>query len=807
MAEAYLSPLEPLDDLSDEPRGLSLREVIVALRRRWWLVLLLAGGILAVGTVHTWRQPRLYQATTTVRLQAAQAPISGVPTGTPRLDYRIDPLLSEQVVIKSQQVAERTARALGLEVAITQPQGIHWSNLFGDSHPRVDESLAHGTFTLRLDANDYALRPAGGTFVTAPYGDSISVAGLTLALQQRPKVDSREITLSILPLSEAAGLIAGGIDTHVLPSTDLIEISYTGADPAQVRDVTNTIARTYQAFSTEGTRESAVQKTRFIDQSLREQERALSAAQDALKQFKEANQTADASDEAKALFKSINDFETERQQLLTEQKVYASLMGKVAAADTVDDELRRLAGTGILQKNAAIEAKFDSWQDLLKKRQALVLTTGVNANNPDVQRYDQAISEAKQGLRAATQVYLQGLQTRLESLEQTVAQMKSQSEKYPPLEAEQAKLDANVQTAEKMYVDLQSQLQLARIAQSADGGTVRIIDEATLPAFAVSPNRKRAFLMYLLFGLVAGVGSAVGLERLDDSVRSPLELGEHYRLPVLGLIPGIKPSELPDIGNAPGLNRIVTHADPRSPVAEAYRSLRTNLAFARSDHGLRTVVLTSPGPADGKSTTVANLAITFAQQGQRTLLVDADLRRAVLDKTFGISRTPGLTDVIIGEKKLGEAVVATQVPNLSVLPSGQLPPNPSELLGSSAMRSVIDQASADFDMVLFDSPPLLAVTDAAVLSTMVDGAILIARMGTTQRKALWRAVTQLRAVRANILGGVLNDVSAQVGAYYGGYGYYYYYAYQNEGAQNGQQLSGVLGRLKRLTAARLTSRN
>lgn len=807
MAEAYLSPLEPLEDTSDEPRGLSLRELIVALRRRWWLVMLLAGAVLAAGIVHTWRQPRLYQATTTVRLEAAQAPISGVPMATPRLDYRIDPLQSEQVVIKSQQIAERTAQALGLQVKIQQPQGVRWSDVFAGAPPHVDQALSSGTFALRLDPHAYALRENDGAWVTAPYGDSLSLGGLTLDLKQRPQVDASQLTLAIQPLGDAAGIVQGGIDTHVLPSTDLIEISYTGGDPALVRDITDAIATAYQAFSSEGSRESAVQKTQFIGQSLKEQERALAAAQDALKQFKEANQTADASDEAQALFKSINDFQTEQQQLLTEQKVYASLMGKVAAADTIDDELRRLAGTGILQKNAAIAAKFAQWQDLLTARQKLMVTTGVTSRNPDVQRYDQAISDAKQGLRAATQVYLQGLATRLQSLDQTIDQMKGQSEKYPPLEAEQAKLNANVETAEKMYVDLQSQLQLARIAQSADQGTVRIIDVATMPLFAVSPNRKRAFLIYLLLGLVAGVGAAVGLERLDDSVRSPLELGEHYRLPVLGLIPGIKASELPDVANAAGLNRIVTHADPRSPVAEAYRSLRTNLAFARSDRGLRTVVLTSPGPADGKSTTVANLAITFAQQGQRTLLVDADLRRAVLDKTFGISRTPGLTDVIIGEKRLEDAVVATQVPNLSVLPSGQLPPNPSELLGSAAMRHVIEAASAQFDMVLFDSPPLLAVTDAAVLSTMVDGAILIARMGSTQRKALWRAVTQLRAVRANMLGGVLNDVTAQVGAYYGGYGYYYYYAYQAEGARNGQQLGSVLGRLKRLTTARLSARN
>ncbi len=804
MDEGYLSPLDSVDEGQDEPRGLSFREVIVALRRRWWVVALLASVVLVAGIAHTWRQPRLYQATSTVRLQAAQQPINGVATASPRLDYRIDPLQSEQVLIKSEQVAERVVRDLGLRLAIVTPPKLRWSEVFTSEYPQVSDSATTGTVTLLIGDSTFALS-AGGQVSRARYGARASLGGVSLTLARRPQVDAKTIELAIMPMMAAINGVRGSIDTHVLPSTDLIEISYTGQDPRQVRDITNAVASTYESFSTEGQRDAAVQKTRFIEQSLQEQEVALRSAQDALKQFKEANQTADASDEAKQLFTSIASFETEQQQLLTEQKVYQSLMGKVAAADTIDDELRRLAGTGILQKNAAILAKFDEWQDLAKKRQELMVTSGVNDNNADVQRYDHAISDAKKGLRAATEVYLQGLQTRLESLAQTIAQMKGQSERYPPLEAEQLRLAANVDAQQKMYMDLQSQYQLARIAQSANGGTVRIIDAATLPTYAVSPNRKRAFLIYLFLGLLTGVGSAVGLERLDDSVRSPLELGESFRLPVLGLIPAIKASEMRELPAGPGLNRIVTHADPRSPVAEAYRSLRTNLAFAKSDRGLRTVVLTSPGPADGKSTTVANLAITFAQQGQKTLLVDADLRRAVLDRTFGVERTPGLTDVIIGEKKLSDAVSPTQVPNLSVLPSGQLPPNPSELLGSSAMAEVIRQAKEQYDRVLFDSPPLLAVTDAAVLSTMVDGTILIARMGATQRKALWRAMAQLRAVRAPMLGGVLNDVSAQVGSYYGGYGYYYYYSYYGDSGSTTGQL-GVMARLRRLTAGRLGAR-
>jgi capsular exopolysaccharide synthesis family protein len=289
-----------------------------------------------------------------------------------------------------------------------------------------------------------------------------------------------------------------------------------------------------------------------------------------------------------------------------------------------------------------------------------------------------------------------------------------------------------------------------------------------------------------VFGAILGLGAAVVLENLDDSVKSPDEVREQFGLSVVGTIPGIKDSDLPGENGAEVARRLATHFDPRSPVAEAYRSLRTNLAFARAHEAMRVLVLTSPGPADGKSTTVANLAITFAQQGQRTLLIDGDLRRAVLDKMFKVPRSPGLTDVLVGQQRLANVVHTTEIENLSVVGSGPFPPNPSELLGSSAMRDVLRDAQGEFDVVLIDSPPLLAVTDAAVLATMADGAILVIRVGSTAKAAVRRAVAQLQTVHGRIVGAVLNDVDLRSGAFSGSYGYYYYY-YYGEGSRNGKR--------------------
>lgn len=795
MQSSRLDPVDSIEDQSLWGRGVSLQEILVAIRRRWWAVAAVLVVVVAIAAWHTMRQPRLYSAAATVRIQQQQAPIAGMPGMGPTYDYRVDRLLSEQQVIRSQNVAERVVDSLGLRLRIAQPAGLLWSDVFGDARPRVAASVRDGDYTLHLGDRDYSLRAGHITYGTARYGDTLVAAGMRLLLPARPAIDDRDLVLSVIPENWAAREVQGGIGTRVLPQTDIVEISYTGTDPALVRDIANAVARTYAQFSLEGQQASARGQSQFILKALDEQSRALAQAQDSLKRFQEEHQTSDVSAEAAALFDNIHRFEVERQDLVAEQAVYQTIVGTSGPADTSDKALQRLVGTEAITKNTNIGNLYQRWFDLVKRRQELL--GQFLPQYPEVKAVDSLITRTKQDLQAASRLYLQNIAVRLNSLDQSIASLRQQTEQFPPLVAEQARLKANVQTVQNTYDQLQAQLQVARINESAENGNVRLIDQAMMPTYAVSPNRRRALMMATFFGLLLGIGFAVLLEKLDTSVRSPDELSERYGLPVLGMIPAIR-DETGSRSDDSVLGRLVTHADPRSPVAEAYRSLRTNLAFARATQQIRSIVLTSPGPADGKSTTVANLAITFAQQGQRTLIVDADLRRAVMDRTFDVPRSPGLTEVIVDQATLDEAVRPTAVPNLFVLPSGHFPPNPSELLGSDAMRHLLEELASRFDIVLFDSPPLLAVTDAAVLSTMVDGTIVVVRMGNTAREAVRRALMQLQAVHARMLGGVLNDVDLRHGSYYGGYGYYYYAYYGGDERGNGQH-TRVLDRIRALS--------
>ncbi|BAC14856.1 CpsD/CapB family tyrosine-protein kinase [Oceanobacillus iheyensis] len=217
------------------------------------------------------------------------------------------------------------------------------------------------------------------------------------------------------------------------------------------------------------------------------------------------------------------------------------------------------------------------------------------------------------------------------------------------------------------------------------------------------------------------------------------------------------------------MRHLITKINPRSPISEQYRTIRTNLQFASVDSDLRSILLTSAGPSEGKSMTTANLAIVYAQQGKRVLLVDADLRKPTIHYTFRLDNLRGLSNILVGETSLRDAVESSDVENLDLISCGPIPPNPSELLGSKRMQFFIEEAKQSYDIVIFDMPPVLAVTDAQVMSNFVDGTILVVRSKQTENDAANRAMEALQSVNANVLGAVLNDRDKKDANYY----YYY----------------------------------
>ncbi len=300
----------------------------------------------------------------------------------------------------------------------------------------------------------------------------------------------------------------------------------------------------------------------------------------------------------------------------------------------------------------------------------------------------------------------------------------------------------------------------------------RVLAPATLPTAPASPNHVQNAILALAAGLVAGVGVAFARERLDDRLRGRSDLESHLRTPVLAVVPHVK------AWRRRKRALTVTLTKPDSVAAESYRTLRTGIVFAASAREAKSVLITSPHPGDGKTVTAANLAVALAHAGKRVVVVSADLRKPRLHRFFGAKNEAGLADVLRGATSMEEVLLPTEIDNLKLLPSGPAPKHPGELLGSEAMRTALDELTKDFDMVLVDAPPLLAVADAMTLAPVVDAVLFVAEAENTTRAAVDLAISQLDQVRAHVIGAVLNNFDpSRASAYATGYEGYYSYSY------------------------------
>jgi non-specific protein-tyrosine kinase len=336
-------------------------------------------------------------------------------------------------------------------------------------------------------------------------------------------------------------------------------------------------------------------------------------------------------------------------------------------------------------------------------------------------------------------------------------------------EGERARLEAELKESRNTYSSLVASYQQIKLAEAQVANNIVIAEPAKVPFIPIRPRTLMNTLLAVLLGAMAATGAALLIEYLDDTIKSPADVTRVTGLSTLGAIARHK--------DANGKRQIVSWNASRSPESEAYRILRTNIQFSSVDRPLRTLLVTSSGPGEGKSTTAANLAVVIAQTGQQVILVDTDLRRPSLHRVFGLPNNVGLTTAL-----LHEGVVPLQVTpldNLMVLTSGPIPPNPSELLGSQRMTHLVESLSADADLVIFDSPPILAVTDAAVLGRQLDGVLLVADAALTREQALAGALAELRKTGATVLGVALNRLDTRRGEHY--YYYYSYYSDENSG--------------------------
>jgi capsular exopolysaccharide synthesis family protein len=485
----------------------------------------------------------------------------------------------------------------------------------------------------------------------------------------------------------------------------------------------------------------------------------------------------------------IVDLDMRRADLDAQRRTYRQLLQQ--AQRTGGDGLQALVASPGIAANPVIQQLYAQLTNYQERRDSLN-TSGAAETNPDMIAANTLIARVNNGIIAAVRNQIQALDAQIDALDNLKVRSTAEIASAPRAETEETRLAQQVEAVQKMSDKLQEEHQKARMAEAVEAGQVQIVDLAELPSEPIASGKTRKMALGLILGLIVGVGLAVVVDGMNTSIRRRDDLEKMLNVPGLAVITRFLPSETRGQRLSrvlPGKSRngtngkratqraqgLVTVHDARSSSAEAYRTLRTNLIFSQAVQTLRTLVVTSPAPSEGKTTTAANLAVSFAQQGMRVLLVDCDLRRSRIHKMFGVPREPGMTELILGQQDIDSVARETSVPGLYILPSGILPPNPSELLGGDRMRKTLASLSEAFDLIVIDTPPLLAASDAAILATITDGVVLVVRAGVTEVEAGQQAIAQLQSVGARVVGAVLNDPDSKLQQYGG----YYSYDYSN----------------------------
>jgi capsular exopolysaccharide synthesis family protein len=408
-----------------------------------------------------------------------------------------------------------------------------------------------------------------------------------------------------------------------------------------------------------------------------------------------------------------------------------------------------------------------SIEDIDRERTALIANTLVEvfiAQNQELHsaRYAEAIGSWERAVEEVGSL--------IESLDAQIATLGSVE--TPAQEATLARLEPQLTQARAHYNETFKQLQSLRVSQAREVNNVVVVEPAVPAQQPMRPRVLQNTILAAVLGGMLALGLVFLIEHMDDTLKTPDQVAEDTGLSTLSAIAVINGDK------DKASSKLAAHHLPRSPVAEAYRVLRTNLSFAAIDDGLRSVLITSSSPSEGKSTTAGNLGVVMAQAGKQVIIVDADLRRPTQHKLFETGNNHGLTTALLdGQTPLTDHLQETAITGLRLLTSGPLPPNPAELLNSQRMHQLVESLQAEADLVIFDSPPVLTVADASILAAQVAGSVLVASVGVTRRDALVQAAESLHKAGATLYGVVMNRVRTGRSGYYNYYYRYYHYEY------------------------------
>lgn len=785
--------------------GMTLLDYWRAIRKRLWLVIGIMVLITTLTAIYMARRPNIYQAKATVQVDLEQAN-PDLLTGDKKLNVsNPDPAYfnTQLQLLNSETLLRRVVKEMSLD-----------SNKEFQQAKAESSTSAWRSFLRAIGLASEDKKKEEKTIGDVSTTASSSIASgdeIAEAIRLAPYVEIIRKNLSVEPIRESRATVK---------DTRLIEVSFKHTNPELAAAVVNGIAEVFTRQNQEKRTGTSKKTNDFLDERIAELQAQNKQDELKLAELKKKSEILEFDKETTLALESLQIL---NKQLLDAENNRKNAEAQYNAVRNSPEQLRSLAEADIIRftterENAMQNLRNEVLKQITQLRAERVrILQDYTENSPEVQEIDKRIETLNKGLQDAqakmeqdlrdfrertTQTILDNLRTKYiqaknqeDKIRATFNRQKSEAQGQNQAAIDIRLLEQNLETNKEFLKNLMDQQSSNVIVAQGSDNNISIAEIAIPPDTPIAPRRLTTVLAALILSTLFGVGLALFLEYLDDTLKTPEEVESHLQLPALAAIPTI--DSLPKrrlllVGsneNQESLpnSELLINSDPRSSLAEAYRQLRTSILLSTAGHAPKSLLITSSLPAEGKTTTTINTAISLAQTGAKVLVIDADMRRPRLHSVFGISNTEGLSTILSSELTEQEILDVIQYDNdakLHLLPSGPVPPNPAELIGSEQMTNLLKIMEKNFTHVVVDSPPIASFTDGVLIASMVDGVILVVNSGKSSRQVVRRARQFLLDVGAKIFGVVLNNVNLRTQNDYYYYQTYYHRDYYRHNDEN-----------------------
>jgi capsular exopolysaccharide synthesis family protein len=711
-----------LRDLREQPH---LLDYVHVLLRRKFLTIFVFGVVVLGAVVYLRTTVPVFEARARLIIEPRTSETGGTADAATQTQMQQDYQTHYQL-LQSRNLSRKTIESLGL-----------WDD------PDLNPSLRTVDDSLVAQAWEQ-VRALVKLVTRNPQPAQEATSGLP-ANDERLRMEDRTISAFVSRLSVTP-----------VQNSKLLDVTFQSSDPVRAARVVNGLASTYIADVIDARSTETRATSTWLTDQIEEQRKAVAAAEDALQRYRERTGDVTVESSDNIVVQKLADLNAAVTKAKTERLEREAAYRQVTS---VANQPEALSAIPAVLANAFVQQQRGELVTLLREEAQLASRLG--DKHPELIKVRLAIETMEEKLRAATQDIVQSLRrdyesalAQEESLTSALNQQKQEAQSMNRKAIDLAVLQRDVANAKAVYDTLVMQGRQATVAVERSAiSNIRFVDRAAVPDLPISPKRKQVLLIALLGAIFLSVSAAFFLEYLDSRVKTPEQVEIHLRLASLGAIPRLSKRTQ----RALAKNRF-SHTAVPSNFAEAFHGLRANVLFSSPDVGPRSIVVTSASPREGKTIIAVNLAVGLAQAGHRVILIDADLRQPRIHDVFGLDLEPGLSNLLNDGTDASTAVRPTKIPNLTAVTAGAHPPNPAELVGSHRFDELLSFFEQQSDIVVIDTPPVMAVADAAILAHRTSGVLFVVAADTTSRHAAQSALEQLERAKGRFLGAVLNRV-------------------------------------------------